>query len=1023
MLRTLQPLILASLAVGLAAAPVLAQELRGAGAVLEALEAAKPGAAERPVGAAGRLRTELEALRRESAGLAPEEAARRWVGLAERYVKLGVARYQGMGQGEEPLSFAEVMKALPAPPAWNAIAAQLGAASRDRPKKSASDHLLLMLAHLLTGDRVAQWKELVALQAAKVGGPGGGYQLAELFETLAEQSGDPARLAQSVELKISLAAQQGGGVVDLPDLVTLVGRPKAESLLRRALLLPGTQVMIRTGEETRRLARRMALQMVVQLKAPQWELAQSLDAMALFAAMEKRFPRPAAKRPPPSGSLPAAIAGRVRAEMRTSDESPRDQAEIYYVLGLILAGRNPEGLARARRLTSAPDTSMALVGALDALDRVGRTRQVVMFLGTALQSDPTLPFWDLYLEGASRLGETAAVVGRVKVALARPKLPAATRARLGAHLASALLAGDRVEEGVAVLRQLIASGAAAPGYDEYSGRTFAATLARLGHVLNRRNLEDEGLKAMTPAARAGDRRMMGAFGATQKADLLLQFGRYADAETELIGLLKQSAAEGDGAPMAGRSDLLVRLAGLYSRVGRHRDVLELLDKAPNWGAGDLSALVMLKDELETPLGYMAAAALDAYPERVLRSGLERRLDPVRILQATLRQHNAFDPAYELLLKREGTAALRFLDDLAERDRFEERPLLWKGQLLLGLGRFQEAEEAVRAAIAIDPSDGESHHGRRMRVYGVLADIREARGDAAQASLFRGAVRAIRLAERADEVREAGLLDRSIRMYEESLRLFQDAYCIQSRLALQLSERGKFAEAEEHYRRAFELMPDSFGRVETHCFGCEGVFRTRQASSVAERVFTQLVQKTPEKPQVHYLLGYLREEQERYAEALIHYREAVRRDPDYLNAWVHIAGLGRSLALPPADRDAASLALLRLQPASRSALGMVGGENEISDLRALWNTVAARQEREPPAAESLYPLRASQTALDRQLEEQGMSRRLMEQMTRRLERRTEGRSAGEAVAAQKAVAAVIQLLEAGGEMDPDLSFSQ
>ena len=43
------------------------------------------------------------------------------------------------------------------------------------------------------------------------------------------------------------------------------------------------------------------------------------------------------------------------------------------------------------------------------------------------------------------------------------------------------------------------------------------------------------------------------------------------------------------------------------------------------------------------------------------------------------------------------------------------------------------------------------------------------------------------------------------------------------------------------------------------------FRARwieRAQGIAERVFTQLAQKTPEKPQVHYLLGYLREEQER-----------------------------------------------------------------------------------------------------------------------------------------------------------------
>ena len=33
------------------------------------------------------------------------------------------------------------------------------------------------------------------------------------------------------------------------------------------------------------------------------------------------------------------------------------------------------------------------------------------------------------------------------------------------------------------------------------------------------------------------------------------------------------------------------------------------------------------------------------------------------------------------------------------------------------------------------------------------------------------------------------------------------------------------------------MPDSFGRVESHCFGCESVFQGADAQALAERVFT------------------------------------------------------------------------------------------------------------------------------------------------------------------------------------------
>jgi tetratricopeptide (TPR) repeat protein len=195
-----------------------------------------------------------------------------------------------------------------------------------------------------------------------------------------------------------------------------------------------------------------------------------------------------------------------------------------------------------------------------------------------------------------------------------------------------------------------------------------------------------------------------------------------------------------------------------------------------------------------------------------------------------------------------------LDAVFARDQFEERPLIWKALLLHQAGREEEAEKVARQAIAIDPSDGEQGKGDRMRVYGVLADIRAARGDQKEADFLRGAVRAIRLSEQADDYQAAGLLSRGVKMYQDSLKHFADAYCIQSRLAVQLTALGLHETAAQHYEKAFELMPDSFGRVESHCFGCESTFSGPQAQTVAERVFTTLAAKNPDKPQIHYLLG-------------------------------------------------------------------------------------------------------------------------------------------------------------------------
>jgi tetratricopeptide (TPR) repeat protein len=153
-------------------------------------------------------------------------------------------------------------------------------------------------------------------------------------------------------------------------------------------------------------------------------------------------------------------------------------------------------------------------------------------------------------------------------------------------------------------------------------------------------------------------------------------------------------------------------------------------------------------------------------------------------------------------------------------------------------------------------------------------------------------------------------------------------------------------------------------VESHCFGCERAFEGERAQGIAEKIFTQLAQKTPNKPQVHYLLGYLREEQERPKEALDHYRTAVKLDPDYLNAWHKIAQISAKTVVPADERDNVVFNLLRLSPNRRH-----GGYrfDTVTDLAGLWARVAntpAATGRTGTGAK-LYPLAASKRKLEQQ----------------------------------------------------------
>jgi tetratricopeptide (TPR) repeat protein len=561
------------------------------------------------------------------------------------------------------------------------------------------------------------------------------------------------------------------------------------------------------------------------------------------------------------------------------------------------------------------------------------------------------------------------------------------------YQANALLAADKVEEGIAALRALIKAGPRSSAMDggekaaelkkrwselgvqlspeqlrQYeagaSGQRdsgmhrllgWCLQLSQLGTLLGRQDLVVEGLAAAM-AARAklsaedpyGDR-------LEEIVVRLVELKRGPEAEGLILEkLLRVAEPSQNRRSGSAPSEQLGALAWLYQKAGRSADVVKLLDASPQWGVADLSGL-QTANFGGTPLPLTVAQALAA---------LGRKDEARKIALRTLQEYPSKDAVYALILTLGGDGLEARLDQIYAADRFEERPLIWKARLQLDAGRVDEAEKTVRAAIAIDPSDGEQGKGDRMRAYAILAEVLEKKGDAEQAGIMRGAVAAIRLSESADDWWQAGLLSRAVKMYEDALKLFADAYCVQSRLALRYSQMGDFAKAEQHYRRAYELMPESFGRVESHCFGCEHVFAGNRAQGIAEKVFVGLADKMPDRPQVFYLLGYLREAQGRYSEAAEQYRKAVKLDPVYLNAWKELAGLAGRIDMPAAERDDIALAMLRID---------IGGHHSSPNLSAvenlgkLWDAILAAESNLPPRETGpLYPLAAARTELAKKM---------------------------------------------------------
>ena len=974
------------------ASAVAGDTLRGAASVLEELDVLRNTQgqkSDKPPTENAKLRADISGFAARAVTLAPADAAGGWIALADRLAKLPPPT--GFSPEEEqlsPMGYGALFAALPPPAAWDDLKKALAARHAPTALKDTREICLRMLTQALTGDRASLAAQTSAfgelLRKTKRDEARPLAQAAgKINQVLLSLSNDPNAIISGLEMQIKQVEREDGngyGLEQLPDLVEIVGEARATPLIERALISKAQRLSIH-GKATNALARRLALKLADKLKVPRWDLVNSPDAVELCEALEKKFEKTNAAA---KSAMPDALSELASEPYDRSRE--KGTAQTYYIMGLIVRGRTAEAAKFARALKDQDENSTFLVAAGEAaLARAGFMREVDDFLHTLLTEDPALPLWESYFEIAAKTGNTGRMLALSRKTAEVPGLTGSKRNVIRLILYRALLAADEIEEGVKELRSLLvatrkaeATGNRVRGIaHQYDLQQDAFTLARLGKLLGKPEWVEEAIAAAMPKQDAPENEgdSDDSYQMTNLAEILVQVGRLEDAEKVMARQLAKDIKVQDDRPFFGGyggdagpawRDLNL-LVQLYHHAGRHADVLLLLEKSPDWGAKDLAQLVTNNNggldfdfgpgglhhpSNGNPMGEAAAAAL-------VNAG---RKDEARVIVgAMLNERGGDDRVYELLLQLDGQAALPKLDALFARDPFEERPLIWKALLLHQAGKDEEAENIARKAIAIDPSDGEEGKGDRMRVYAVLAEIRAARGDLKDAEFFRGVVRAIRLSEDADDFFSAGLLTRAVKMYEESLTHFTDAYCIQSRLAVHLSELGQHELAAKHYEKAFELMPDSFGRVESHCFGCEGTFRGDEAQSVAERVFTKLAEKNPDKPQIHYLLGYLREEQGRGRDALPHFQRAVNLDPDYLNAWKKLEALSSEHHLPSTERDAIAFNILRLDPLGRHGTPSL---NNVSDLRALWRATEAAGKFRVESPATLLPLTASSAKVEK-----------------------------------------------------------
>lgn len=912
---------------------------------------------------------EIAAWKRESATLAPAVAATRYVALVDKLLASSQMEIQDLYMhGNYEVSQPAAL--LPPPASWPAIR-DTWRARAEKKGASSQDAVLALFGDALVGDRArltARAPQVAAQVAAAHTGRDPGWAQKMLDDAL-KQNAELSPEALVDHIVKEPPSSYGGDAKRIPDLVTTVGEGRARDLLLRLLAVPKLEFLPPKGSKTLAMARQLALENNRELASPHWALVRwPVDSTALYEAMEARFVHPDR----------AIGPTRTKAVSRGDDDytPEREAARTAYLVRLLVEKRADAPAAFKRDAQMRRFADEELPGYVTS---AGASAALADVLEGLLKADPSLPLLPSYRQAALRAGRGAAAIDVLKAA--RRGQAKTVGVALLDEIVQLELALDRVEPAIADNRQLLRDAAG----DKALEQRVVAALSRqvdLAVALKRDDLFDDVVRAAR-AVCAGEKTAWNAGCpaiAFKVVTSLVERGAGPRAEAFVFDRIRATTALAGSMEQMSRhlqaSDAAL-LVYLYVRARRAADAQRLLDDYDGWNAQDVRDIGFPWGEHgrdQEPIAPFPVTAAEAL------MSVGHRDDARAILQSQIREHADDDRAYELLVRLDGSAAIPFLEERAAADPFEERPLIWKALLLGQAGNLSDAERAARAAIAVDPLDREQGRRGRLRSCAVLAEVLGRQGGSAEAAQIDRAISATRAAEDGDRLRAAGLLTRAVGVYEGAAKTFENAYCIHSRLAVELEALGKASEARAHYERAFALMPQSFGRVESHCFGCEGVFDSPSAQEIAEQALSRVAVGAPNEARARYLFGYLRKWQGRSAEAAAAFRDAARLDPDYLNAYVRLLDVAEDAGLSTAEREQVALQAIRLDKGARY---QGCRPLAVTDLVALWNAVATHPiPVDPP--EHLYVLRAAQARLERENPEQAKMAAMMKGRSERFE---------------------------------------
>ncbi len=799
-------------------------------------------------------------------------------------------------------SLALMVRALPRPEVWPLIRAKI-ATKPDEKQRT----VLLMLFDRLLGDDASLIRRLEALRKPpSLSGSDQDFASAEIAKIelpAAVRTGNSELIA-----KVLTGASPTSSYFffeGIPDVVGMVGVAKAERILRSIYKRAERGFDKINGEATRELSRKIILSDLANVKYAQWSLASGPNSLEYAIKLQAKF------------------------GLKEFSLNRNSEVRVQMIHHFLSAGKASQAVELISE-TSLPESLSP-----------AELRELLQEVEREFRNDRNTPAWGVFEELSKRLGTQSKFSEQLDAALADSRLTTKNRRHLYGLRAS-LRGGNGDETGL--VADLIAA-AKLNVEGESDSEDFVNRLVAVANATGNR-------VALDAALREAEKTTSDAYGTDSVFPALVASGRFADAQRLTVKQATSPSRQGEG----GASEITpVQLAEIYYRANRPEDLIGLLDRYPDWESSDLFRLLTKRPgagyrdvSARLPLGFFAAWAFDHTGKKDLA-------------RHTLRDLLCFDftsdEAYEMLNGYADPSDLHFYDDLARTDRFVTRPLMWKADLLRRLGRLAEAEKLARAAVALDPTDGDAGPNRRLMSYVLLSKILHELKNP-DAETYDHIVSAVRQSEKADKFRAAGLLPQALALYREASATFSGAYCVEARIALTLADQGKHAESLEHFKRAYELMPASFGRIESLCLSCETAFEGSARRKLALETFQKMAKTLSKKPQVHYMLGRLYAESSQPLAAFTAFQRAVELDPGYFNAWksmVELEGLGA--AQEPKLKQAA-LTMLRLDPLELHA-GYQGDRKEISDCVTLWRLYSVAYAALPPAPKGpLYPVHKS-----------------------------------------------------------------